>query len=64
MVQFMALIMRMHDLFRIDYNSGNRAPVAAISTNDTIGIAPFKVTLDANKSKDLDDDDQLITSGS
>ncbi|HSB94579.1 MAG TPA: ThuA domain-containing protein, partial [Flavitalea sp.] len=46
-------------LVRIDYNSGNRAPAATITTNDTIGTAPFKVALDGAKSKDLDDDDEL-----
>ena len=44
-------------LVRIDYNSGNRAPVASIHTNDTIGTAPFKVKLDGKQSVDLDDDE-------
>ena len=46
-------------LVRIDYNGGNRAPVARISTNDTIGLAPFKATLSSKKSYDYDENDQL-----
>ncbi|WP_285010230.1 ThuA domain-containing protein [Pedobacter faecalis] len=45
-------------LVRIDYNGGNRAPIAKIETRDTIGLAPYKVNL-ASKSYDNDDDDQL-----
>ncbi len=30
-------------LVRIDYNGGNRAPIAKIQTKDTIGLAPYKV---------------------
>jgi cytochrome c len=43
-------------LVRIDYNSGNRAPVAVISASDTLGTAPLKVSFDARKSYDLDKD--------
>ena len=44
-------------LVRIDFNSGNRTPIAKIQTNDTIGIAPYKV---AFKSASIDfDEDQL-----
>lgn len=43
-------------LVRIDYNAGNRAPVAIISAKDTIGTAPFKVSFDGSKSYDLDKD--------
>jgi cytochrome c len=32
-------------LVKIEYNSGNRAPVARITTIDTIGLAPYKVNL-------------------
>jgi cytochrome c len=46
-------------LVRIDYNGGNRAPVAAITTKDTIGLAPFKVSLSSQKSFDYDEDDKL-----
>jgi cytochrome c len=45
-------------LVRIDYNGGNRAPVAKIETKDTIGIAPYKVAFNS-KSFDNDDDDKL-----
>ena len=43
-------------LVRIDYNGGNRAPEAIITTNDTIGSIPYEVNLSGNKSRDLDDD--------
>jgi len=43
-------------LVRIDYNAGNRAPIAVISTKDTIGTAPLKVSFDGGKSYDLDGD--------
>ncbi|MBC7744617.1 MAG: PQQ-dependent sugar dehydrogenase, partial [Flavobacterium sp.] len=44
-------------LVRIDFNSGNRTPIAKIQTNDTIGIVPYKV---AFKSASMDfDEDQL-----
>nr|WP_068886910.1 ThuA domain-containing protein [Pedobacter panaciterrae] len=45
-------------LVRIDYNGGNRAPVAKIETKDTIGLAPYKVAFNS-KSYDNDDDDKL-----
>lgn len=45
-------------LVRIDYNGGNRAPIAKIVTKDTIGLAPYKVAF-SSKSFDNDDDDQL-----
>jgi cytochrome c len=45
-------------LVRIDYNGGNRAPIAKIETKDTIGLAPYKVAF-SSKSLDNDDDDQL-----
>ncbi len=46
-------------LIRIDYNGGNRAPVAKINANDTIGLAPLKVSFNSNRSFDNDEDDQL-----
>ncbi|WP_237587035.1 PQQ-dependent sugar dehydrogenase [Pontibacter russatus] len=45
-------------LVRIDYNAGNRAPVAQIITTDTIGLAPFKVAF-SSKSYDHDAEDRL-----
>lgn len=46
-------------LVRIDYNAGNRAPVAKITTRDTIGLAPFKVSFSSRESFDYDEKDQL-----
>jgi cytochrome c len=46
-------------LVRVDYNDGNRAPVAEINANDSIGTAPLKVSFNSNKSFDYDEDDQL-----
>jgi cytochrome c len=46
-------------LVRIDYNGGNRAPVAKISTKDTVGVAPLKVSLSSRNSFDNDEDDKL-----
>lgn len=46
-------------LVRIDYNDGNRAPVANISVDDSIGVAPLKVKFDSKNSYDNDEDDQL-----
>ena len=43
-------------LVRIDYNAGNRAPMAVISASDTLGTVPLKVAFDARKSYDLDQD--------
>jgi cytochrome c len=45
-------------LVRVDYNGGNRAPVAKITTQDTIGLLPYKVILN-QKSFDYDADDKL-----
>lgn len=46
-------------LVRIDYNDGNRAPVANIAVDDSIGLAPLKVKFDSKNSYDNDEDDQL-----
>ncbi|CAN5176213.1 ThuA domain-containing protein [soil metagenome] len=46
-------------LVRIDYNAGNRAPVAKISVEDSIGLAPLKVDFSSGSSYDYDEDDQL-----
>lgn len=43
-------------LVRIDYNGGNRAPFAKITTKDTVGLAPFKVNFNSQKSTDYDED--------
>ncbi|WP_214070939.1 PQQ-dependent sugar dehydrogenase [Mucilaginibacter sp. dw_454] len=45
-------------LVRVDYNGGNRPPVAKIATQDTIGLIPYKVALD-QKSFDYDSGDKL-----
>ncbi|CAL1518603.1 ThuA domain-containing protein [Chitinophaga sp. MM2321] len=46
-------------LVRITYNGGNRAPVANITTVDTVGTAPLKVNFSSKDSYDFDEDDQL-----
>jgi cytochrome c len=46
-------------LVRIEYNGGNRAPLAKITTNDTIGLAPYKVNFSSKDSYDPDEDDVL-----
>ncbi len=46
-------------LVRIDYNGGNRAPVAKIGANDSIGLTPLTVSFNSNNSYDNDEDDQL-----
>lgn len=43
-------------LVRIDYNDGNRKPIAKITTSETIGLAPLKVSLSSKQSLDYDDD--------
>lgn len=46
-------------LVRIEFNAGNRAPVAKIAAKDTIGLAPFQVAFDGSGSRDFDKGDQL-----
>jgi cytochrome c len=46
-------------LIRLEFNGGNRAPIAKISTNDTIGVAPFKANFNGSGSIDFDEDDEL-----
>lgn len=46
-------------LVRIDYNSGNRAPVAKIAAPDTVGQAPLTVKFNSKNSYDFDEEDQL-----
>ena len=43
-------------LVKIEYNAGNRRPVAVASASKTSGAVPLKVTLSANGSKDFDGD--------
>lgn len=43
-------------LIRIRYNSGNRAPVAELEVEETIGGIPFKLVADASNSMDYDGD--------
>lgn len=43
-------------LVRIDYNGGNRAPIAKITTSETIGLAPLNVKLSSKGSFDFDED--------
>ena len=45
-------------LVRIDYNDGNRTPIANVSAKDTIGLAPLTVAF-TNDSYDYDKADQL-----
>lgn len=45
-------------LVRLDFNPGNRPPVAKITAKDTIGLAPLTVTF-SNSSYDYDKGDQL-----
>lgn len=45
-------------LVRIDFNAGNRAPVAQITAKDTIGLAPLTVAF-GNTSYDYDKTDPL-----
>jgi cytochrome c len=46
-------------LVKIEYNSGNRKPVARATVSDSIGVAPFKVSFSSEKSFDFDEEDQL-----
>ncbi|HYG37899.1 MAG TPA: ThuA domain-containing protein [Cytophagales bacterium] len=46
-------------LVRIEFNPGNRAPVANVTAKDSIGAAPLKVALSSKESYDFDEDDQL-----
>jgi cytochrome c len=43
-------------LVRIDYNGGNRSPVAKITTNDTVGLAPLQVAFSSKTSYDYDEE--------
>lgn len=46
-------------LVRIEYNEGNRKPVAKISANKLVGAAPLKVNFSAEGSFDFDKNDSL-----
>ncbi|MBC8154412.1 MAG: PQQ-dependent sugar dehydrogenase, partial [Bacteroidetes bacterium] len=46
-------------LVKIEFNPGNRAPVAQITAKDTIGLAPFAVAFASEKSYDFDATDKL-----
>lgn len=45
-------------LVKIDYNGGNRAPIAKIEARNTIGLAPLTVNF-GQRSYDFDDEDKL-----
>lgn len=47
-------------LSRIDFAKGNRAPVAKISADKTIGAAPLTVSFSAERSFDFDAEDSLL----
>ena len=49
-------------LVRIDYNNGNRSPVANISAKDTVGLAPLKVAFSSRQSYDYDEADKMTYS--
>lgn len=46
-------------LVRIDFNSGNRAPIAKIAVSDTVGAAPLAVSLNRRAAKDFDEEDKV-----
>lgn len=46
-------------LVRVDYNGGNRAPIAQVDVSDTVGVAPLTVTLNRKNTVDYDEEDQL-----
>nr|ARK09806.1 carbohydrate-binding protein [Fibrella sp. ES10-3-2-2] len=46
-------------LVRIDFNAGNRPPVALAMAADTIGLAPMTVAFKGDKSRDYDAGDQV-----
>ena len=51
-------------LSRINYAEGNRAPVARIAADQTVGAAPFTVQFSAEESFDYDEGDKLSFSWS
>jgi cytochrome c len=48
-------------LMRIRYNGGNRAPLAGLKVEETIGGTPFDLVADATGSLDYDGDELTVT---
>lgn len=46
-------------LVRVEFNAGNRAPVARITASDSLGSAPLALQFSSSKSYDFDAGDQL-----
>ncbi|MGV3640556.1 MAG: ThuA domain-containing protein [Adhaeribacter sp.] len=46
-------------LVKLEYNPGNRAPIARASVSDSIGLAPLKVSFSSKGSRDYDENDQV-----
>lgn len=46
-------------LVKVEFNPGNRAPVARITTKDSIGLAPLTVAFNGQRSYDFDKGDIL-----
>jgi cytochrome c len=46
-------------LVRVDFNSGNRAPIAKIGVSDSVGVSPLTVTLNRKASRDYDEEDKV-----
>lgn len=46
-------------LVKLEYNPGNRAPIAKASVSDSIGLAPFNVTFSSKGTRDFDENDKL-----
>lgn len=46
-------------LVKVDFNGGNRAPVALAVASDTLGLAPLTLAFTGSKSQDFDKGDQL-----
>jgi cytochrome c len=44
-------------LVKLEYNPGNRAPVAQASVSDSIGLAPLKVSFSSKGTRDYDEGD-------
>jgi cytochrome c len=46
-------------LVKLEYNPGNRAPIAKASISDSIGLAPLKVTFSSKGTRDYDENDKI-----
>jgi cytochrome c len=46
-------------LVKLEYNAGNRAPIAKASVSDSIGQAPFKVSFSSRGTRDYDEEDRI-----